>query len=197
MILGLTGGIASGKSSVAGMFKELGIVVIDADQIAREVVEPNEEGYSKIVEVFGKEIIHKDGTINRERLGSIIFNNKVKREQLNNIIHPLIRQRMAERTKYYFQAGERTIVLDIPLLFESKLTYLVDKTIVVYVNDEVQLMRLMARNKFTSDEAKSRISSQMPLKEKVLLADYVLDNNGSLENTREQLLQLLKDLGIG
>lgn len=191
-ILGLTGGIASGKSTVTNMLKSLGIVIIDADLIAREVVETGEEAYNKIVEVFGDSIIHNDGSINREKLGSIVFNNVEKRTILNNIVHPAIREKMNYLKNEYIKNGEKIIVLDIPLLFESKLTHLVDKIILVYVDREVQRERLMARNGLTVDEAEARINSQMSLKEKIPLADAVINNNGSVTETSNQLLNVLQ-----
>ncbi|WP_017756079.1 dephospho-CoA kinase [Calidifontibacillus oryziterrae] len=191
-IIGLTGGIASGKSTVSKMFKELRIVVIDADMVAREVVEVGEEAYNKIVEVFGNEIIHEDRTINREKLGSIIFKDEVKREKLNTIVHPAVRNRMNDLKNNYIENGEKTIVLDIPLLFESKLTHLVDKIILVYVDPDVQKSRLMKRNGLTTDAAMARIRSQMPLEDKIPLADAVINNNGTISETFEQLKQILQ-----
>jgi dephospho-CoA kinase len=192
LIIGLTGGIASGKSTVAKMLLELGIPVIDADQIAREVVEIGEEAYLQIVEKFGEEILHDDKTIDRAKLGAIVFNDEEKRKLLNSIVHPAVRKKMLEQKEQYVKKGEKTIVLDIPLLFESNLTHLVDKIIVVYVDDHIQLERLMARNCFSKEEAEARIKAQMPLKEKAAKADAVIDNNGTMEQTKEQLLNILK-----
>jgi len=190
-IIGLTGGIASGKSTVAKMFRELRIPVIDADEIAREVVQVGEEAYSQIVKQFGEEILQVDKTIDRQKLGAIVFNDKKKRGLLNSIVHPAVRQRMMEQKERYITSGENTVVLDIPLLFESNLAHLVDKIIVVYVDDHTQLERLMARNGFSKEEAQVRIQAQMPLREKAAKADAVIDNNGSIEQTKEQLLNIL------
>jgi dephospho-CoA kinase len=189
--IGLTGGIASGKSTVSSMLIELGFPVIDADQIAREAVKPGEEPYKKIVETFGREILLENGEINRPKLGSIIFHDQEKRDLLNNIVHPFVRRRMIEQKEALFEKGEKAVILDIPLLFESKLTHLVDKTILVYVDADVQLERLMRRNDLTENEAKARIASQMPLVQKVPLADAVINNNGTIEETRKQLIHLL------
>lgn len=195
-IIGLTGGIASGKSTVSKMFKDLGIPVIDADIVARDVVEVGEDAYYKIIEEFGIEITHEDGAINREKLGSIIFTDEQKRKKLNSIVHPAVRQRMNDLKLSYIKNGEKTLVLDIPLLFESKLTYLVEKIILVYVNPEIQLERLMNRNGLTLEAANARISSQLPLQEKVALADAVLDNNGTTDETFEQLRKILKEWAL-
>lgn len=190
-ILGLTGGIASGKSTVATMLRNLGIVVIDADVIAREVVEVGQEAYYKIIEIFGESILQEDRTINRAKLGSIIFNDEEKRKALNNIVHPAVRAKMNHLKTEYIEKGEKVIVLDIPLLFESKLTHLVEKIIVVYVDREVQVKRLMERNGLSLEEAEARINSQMPLSEKIPLADAVLNNNGTISDTAEQLKSIL------
>lgn len=194
--IGLTGGIASGKSTISTLLTELGIVVIDADQIAREVVDVGGEAYFRIIEKFGNGILQHDGTIDRTKLGSIIFHNEQSRNTLNKIVHPAVRERMNEKTSEYIVRGEETVVLDIPLLFESNLSYMVDRTILVYVNTDVQLQRLMARNELSQKEAKARIDSQMPLTEKVALADAVLNNNGTIFETKEQLVQLLKNWHI-
>ncbi|WP_078545165.1 dephospho-CoA kinase [Litchfieldia alkalitelluris] len=191
LVVGLTGGIASGKSTVSAMLHTLGLPVIDADVIAREVVEIGEPSYNQIVSVFGKEILNEDLTLNRIMLGSIIFNDSVKRQQLNAIVHPAVRKKMLDEKDAYFNKGEATVFLDIPLLFESNLTNLVDKTIVVYVDEEVQVKRLMNRNDFSIEEANSRISSQMPLREKMALADAVINNNGTVEETEKQLIEIL------
>jgi dephospho-CoA kinase len=191
MIIGLTGGIASGKSTVANMMKELSLPVVDADLIAREVVGIGQPAYQKIIDTFGEEVLSSDGNLDRAYLGSIVFNNEVKRKQLNEIVHPEVRKMMLQQAEQYIKSGKKTVVLDIPLLFESKLTYLVEKTILVYVDLEVQLERLMSRNELTEQEAAARIKSQIPLKDKVALSDEVIDNNGSLGNTKNQLLDIL------
>jgi dephospho-CoA kinase len=196
LVIGLTGGIASGKSTVSAMFADMGITVIDADIEARLAVEPGEKAYNDIVSQFGAEILEEEGAINRQKLGSIIFNNEDKRLLLNSIVHPAVRERMAQKRELAEKAKEKAIVLDIPLLFESKLTGLVEKIILVYVDEETQLERLMKRNGFSEAEALSRIKSQMPLKDKVKLADAVIDNGGSIEETRQHLIDILNNWGI-
>ncbi|WP_017797272.1 dephospho-CoA kinase [Oceanobacillus kimchii] len=197
VVIGLTGGIASGKSTVSSMFQAKNFPVIDADLIAREVVEPGERAYDQVVEAFGKEIIKDDHKINRPKLGSIIFTDEDKRKQLNAIVHPAVRSRMLSIRDDYIKKGMPCIVLDIPLLFESNLTHLVDKTLVVYVDEDVQLSRLMKRNGYSEKEASDRIKAQMPLKEKANLADIFIDNNHSIEETKVQLDQVLQTWGIG
>jgi dephospho-CoA kinase len=196
LVIGLTGGIASGKSTVSAMFAEMGVTVIDADIEARLAVEKGEKAYNDIVSHFGAGILEENGGINRQKLGSIIFNDEEKRKMLNSIVHPAVRERMAHKRQKAEAANEKAIVLDIPLLFESKLTGLVEKIILVYVDEKTQLERLMMRNNFSVDEALSRIKSQMPLKDKVDLADEVIDNSGSIEESRTQLMAILSKWGI-
>ncbi|ABO67997.1 dephospho-CoA kinase [Geobacillus thermodenitrificans] len=190
--IGLTGGIASGKSTVSAMMRELGLPVIDADEAARAVVEPGEEAYRQIVATFGPDILQMNGEIDRAKLGAIVFNNEQERKKLNAIVHPAVRRKMLAEKEELIRSGAKTVVLDIPLLFESGLTDWVDKVLVVYVDDDVQLCRLMARNGFTEEEAIARIRAQWPLEEKVKRGDAVIDNNGTVEQTRRQLLSILQ-----
>ncbi|OQP01460.1 dephospho-CoA kinase [Geobacillus sp. 44C] len=193
LTIGLTGGIASGKSTVTEMIRGLGIPVIDADQVARDVVKVGEEAYEQIIKMFGQDILQENGEIDRAKLGAIVFYNEQERKKLNAIVHPAVRRRMLAEKEAYVQKGAKTIVLDIPLLFESELTHLIDKIIVVYVDNDIQLERLMKRNGFSEEEALARIRSQMPLHEKVKKADAVINNNGTIEETKQQLLQILKE----
>lgn len=196
LVIGLTGGIASGKSTVSTMFKEMNIPVVDADVEARLAVMKGEVAYFQIIDTFGKDILLEDGEIDRQKLGLIIFHQEEKRKLLNEIVHPEVRKRMIGQVEKASQTGEEVIVLDIPLLFESKLTYMVEKTILVYVDYDTQLERLMKRNSLSIDDAKARIQSQMPLNEKMKLADAVINNNGSVEETKKQLINVLTQLGI-
>lgn len=191
VIIGLTGSIATGKTTVSKMFEQLNIPVVDADKIAREVVEPGKEAFKKIVQSFGNTILHEDDTLNRKALGEIVFNDKEKLETLNNIVHPAIREEMARQKQMHIDAEESSVVLDIPLLYENKLEHLVDKIVVVYIDESIQLERLMKRDKSTKEEALSRISSQIPIKDKVDRADATINNNGTIEQTYEQLKDLL------
>ncbi|QUG42324.1 dephospho-CoA kinase [Psychrobacillus sp. INOP01] len=191
MIIGLTGSIASGKSTVANMLKEMGCPIIDADLVARLVVEKGTATLETIKETFGTEVIHEDGALNREGLGEIIFSNPSKRKQLNDIMHPAIRAEMLAQKEQLVQQGHPVIIMDIPLLFESRLQSFVDKILVVTVTEQTQLERLMSRNDFTQEEAKLRIQSQLPLSVKEEGADAVIYNNGTIEETKQQLIKIL------
>jgi dephospho-CoA kinase len=196
LVIGLTGGIASGKSTVSTMFKKMDITVIDADIEARLAVQKGEPAYLKIIAEFGQEILLPNEEIDREKLGSIIFYQVEKRRLLNEIVHPEVRKRMNSKIEQAKQNKEEIVVLDIPLLFESKLTYMVDKTLLVYADRDIQLQRLMDRNSLSLEDAEARIHSQMPLQEKVSLADAVINNNGSLQDTQTQLNSILANWGI-
>ncbi|AJD91731.1 dephospho-CoA kinase [Jeotgalibacillus malaysiensis] len=193
MIIGLTGSIATGKSTIAKELIDLGYTVIDADQSARKVVEPGEEANVKIREVFGDEVFTKDGHLDRPKLGEIIFNDEEKRKQLNGIVHPAVRADMLAQKDQAFENGKQTVFLDIPLLFESGLQWMVEKVLVVYAPADLQKDRLMKRNDFSEEEAASRIASQIPVEQKREQADAVIDNSGTVEQSIEQLNQLIKD----
>lgn len=190
MIVGLTGGIACGKSTVAKMFAQLGCVIIDADQVAREVVEPGENGHEAIIHRFGPQILHENGELNRKALGDIVFKDKNALADLNAILHPLIRTRMNEKKEEAKQIHPPLIIMDIPLLFESEQKHTVEAVIVVYVPPAEQLKRLMERDQLTAEDAQRRIDSQLPIEDKKKWADFIIDNSGSLEKTREQVESL-------
>ncbi len=194
MILGLTGGIASGKSTVTAMLRARGITVIDADQIAREVVEPGMSAYEAIVAHFGQEILKPDGQIDRKQLAEIIFANQAERQVLNSIVHPEVRRVMRQQAEQAEEAGEDIVFMDIPLLFESKLQHMVDKTVVVYVPVEKQRQRLMERDELDDRQAEQRLQAQFPIQQKKELADYVIDNEGTREETEAQVDQLIARL---
>lgn len=196
MIIGLTGSIASGKSTVAKMLKEYGLPIVDADVVARQVVEPGTPTLQKIVEAFGEEALTEDGAMNRQKIGSIIFHDEEKRTLLNSIIHPAIRQEMLRQRDAYIEDGAKTVIMDIPLLFESKLQHFVEKILVVSVSGETQLNRLMERNQLTEEDAKARIASQLPLSVKEQGADAVIYNNGTIEETATQLEDILRDWNV-
>jgi len=195
-VIGITGGIASGKSSISQYIREFGFTVIDADLASRAVVEPGQEAYTEIISAFGEELLLPDQSIDRTKLGAIIFHDEEKRLLLNKIVHPAVRKWMLAQKEAAFQKGQRTVFMDIPLLFESKLTYMVDKTILIYVEADVQVARLMTRNQLSEADAMARINSQMPLSEKVALADATVDNNGPLETTKLQTQKILKEWEI-
>jgi dephospho-CoA kinase len=196
LVIGLTGGIASGKSTVSNMLKEMAVVIVDADVEARRAVEKGQPAHLKIIEEFGEEILLVNGEIDRQKLGSVIFHDAEKRQLLNGIVHPDVRKRMKDQTEAAIRGGEKVVVLDIPLLFESKLTSMVEKTILVYVDRDIQLKRLMERNNLSLEDAEARINSQMPLFDKISLADAVINNNGSINETKQQLIEILKSWGV-
>lgn len=196
MIIGLTGSIASGKSTISEMLKEKGYPIIDADLVARVVVEPGTVTLSDIKCIFGKEVMNEDGTLNREALGQLIFHDPAKRKQLNDLMHPAIRAEMLRQRDELFESGEETLIMDIPLLFESRLQHFVDKILVVSVKEEIQLQRLMQRNSLSEEEAKARIQSQLPLSEKEKGADAVIYNNGSIEQSKVQLERILAEWDV-
>ena len=191
MIIGLTGSIASGKSTVSKMLRKKGFPIVDADEIARLVVEPGSPVLLEISRAFGQGILRADGSLNREKLGERIFGNVEERQKLNSIIHPAIRKEMMRQKEQWISTGSNTVIMDIPLLFESKLQSFVDKIIVVSVTPEIQKERLIARNALSEEEADARIRSQLPIEEKELRADAVLRNNGSVEETESQLTEVL------
>lgn len=190
--IGLTGSVATGKSTVSNLIQQAGIPLVDADVAARKVVEKGTGGLAEIVAYFGKDILLEDGTLNRAKLGEIIFQDKEKREKLNEITHPRVKDYMLNERERFFEAGEKVVFFDIPLLFESHLESLVDQIIVVWTTPETELKRLMERNNLTKEEALARINSQMGIDEKAKKADFVIDNNESLEKTQKQVLTFIE-----
>ena len=194
-LVGLTGGIATGKSTVSKNLQELGIPVIDADQVAREVVEPGKPAWRKIKETFGDAVITADGAIDRAVLGEIIFNNAEKRKKLNAITHPHIYKAIFRKCISLMLSGNQFAVLDLPLLFESGyMVPFLHKIIVVRCGAVQQLERLMARNALSRQDAEVRINSQMSLDEKCARAHYVIDNSGDPESTLDQVVQIVDEL---
>lgn len=185
--IGLTGSVATGKSTVSKMIQKAGIPLVDADIAARKVVERGTVGLAEIVAYFGKEILLADGSLNRAKLADIIFKNEEKRQKLNKITHPRVKDYMLEERKRYFSMGEKVVFFDIPLLFESHLESLVDQIVVVWVTPETELKRLMERNNLKKEAALDRINSQMGIDEKAKKADFVINNNESLEKTEKQV----------
>ena len=188
--IGLTGGIGSGKSLVAGFFRELGAAVVDADAIAREVMAPGGPAYDAVMRAFGSGVLGRDGMLDRKALAARIFGDTAARMQLNALTHPHIRRRLAEEAeRLSAQPGVEVVVLDIPLLLETTDgRYLrLDGIVVVDATDEVRLARLSARDGLSPADTRMRLEAQMPLREKVARADWVIDNNGSPEATRAQV----------
>jgi len=189
VIIGLTGGIATGKSTVSAMLAELGAAVVDADQVAREVVLPGEPALRQVAETFGQAVLNEDGTLNRKKLGEIVFADEMKRKALEAILHPAIRQVMNDRIDRLERENPgRLVVADIPLLYETGLDARYPEVLVVYVPPDVQLERLMKRDGLTEAKARERLNAQLPIDEKKKRADWVIDNSGTLEETRRQVL---------
>ena len=185
--IGLTGGIASGKSTVLTYFKDKGIPYIDADIVAREVVEPGTKGLEAIVDVFGSNVLHDDGTLNREALGAIVFHNEEKRRQLNDCLKEHIRNRIMELTAHYESNRTAVLIYDIPLLIEGEWYTMMDEVWLVYVNEPTQIERLMSRNGFSKEDALARINSQMRLDDKRSFADLIIDNSDTPQALTAQL----------
>jgi dephospho-CoA kinase len=197
MIIGLTGGIASGKSTVSALLVNKGARLVDADVIAREVMLPGHEVLAAAAKQFGKEILFPDGTLNRAKLGEIVFQDPVALQTLNNLTHPAIRQEIKERM-YSMEQEEpkRLIIVDIPLLFESGLETLFHEIVVVYVPREMQIARLMERNRLSLEEAEARLNAQMDIEQKRNKADYIIDNSGDLAYTEQQVAVFWDRLGL-
>ncbi|KAG6796703.1 dephospho-CoA kinase [Apis cerana] len=195
LVSGLTGGIATGKSSVAAVFQEFGIPVIDADQIARKVVEPGKPAWHKIRKEFGLEIFLDTDELDRAKLGDLIFNDIEKRKKLNAITHPYIYKKIYWQAFKYFLQGHQFILMELPLLFETghMLNYL-HKIIVVTCEEDLQLQRLMERTGFTEAKAKLRIAAQMSLEKKAEMANFVIENSGSEYDTRQQSIRIINVL---
>ncbi|ABA88016.1 dephospho-coenzyme A kinase [Syntrophotalea carbinolica DSM 2380] len=197
LVLGLTGGIGSGKSIVAEMFRTLGAKVVSADDLARMIVQPGSPTLARIARRFGAEVLCEGGALNRAWLAKKIFSDPQARLDLDRITHPAIAELARRRFAALAQASATLVVYDAPLLFEAGADTQVDAVVVVSVAEEVQLQRLMLRDGLDEQAARSRMDSQMPLDEKLARADYVIDNNGSLEQTRDQVVALMARLVPG
>ena len=195
--VGLTGSIAVGKSYVLDVFRELGCATLDADQVARDVVKPETAGLNHIVEAFGRSILKPDGSLDRSKLGSIVFSDKEKRLQLNAIIHPLVFEAQDRWLKEREAEDPDSIaIIDAALMIESGGYRRFDRLVVVWCDPELQLERLMSRNKLNRTEAQKRIESQMPQDEKKRYADFLIDTSGTFEDTRRQTTEIFHRLRL-
>jgi dephospho-CoA kinase len=193
--VGLTGGIASGKSTVCEIFSRLGAMVLDADEIAREVVQTGQPAWHILRQTFGPEFFHSDGSLSRERLRRLVFADPERRRQLNAIVHPEVMDKIRRRSaEMEARTPKAVLVVDVPLLVEAGAVGHFDRVVLVFVAEEVQLDRLKRREKFSLREARRALEAQLPLKAKVSFADYVIDNGGTLEETRIQVEAVWKDL---
>lgn len=198
-VIGLTGGIASGKSTVSKILKDLGAIIIDADQISREVTAPGSPGLRKVVQTFGESVLNADGSLNRKKLGEIVFHDKEALETLNSIVHPLVIRRTidlleSESKKAVEVGAESIVVVDAALLFEVGAQSLVDQVWLVSLDEKAQVERLMRREGYSREEAICRIKAQMPLEDKIKLADVIIDNSGPVEETEEKVRNLFQKI---
>ena len=195
--VGLTGGIASGKSTVARMLAEKGAVLIDFDELAHAVQEPEGSVWREIVRHFGEEILHEDRTIDRRKLGETVFADREKRELLNRLVHPAIFEEWQRRlAEIQVRRADAIVVSDIPLLIEAGLKGMVDLVLLVYITPEEQIRRVMVRDGFSREEAERRLAAQMPIEEKLRWADIVIRNGGSPEETRRVVSEVWMELNI-
>lgn len=193
-VIGLTGGIASGKSTVSELLSVFGFKVVDADKAAREAVKKGSKGLAQVREVFGDEAIDENGEMNRRYMGDLVFNHPEKRLELNAIIHPIVRDIMEEEKQEYLKQGYN-VIMDIPLLFENELENTVDEVWVVYISESIQMDRLMQRNNLSLEDAKARVYSQISIDKKSRMADHVIDNLGDKLELKQNLERLLVEEG--
>ncbi|HGX1373515.1 TPA: dephospho-CoA kinase [Staphylococcus aureus] len=193
-VIGLTGGIASGKSTVSELLSVFGFKVVDADKAAREAVKKGSKGLAQVREVFGDEAIDENGEMNRRYMGDLVFNHPEKRLELNAIIHPIVRDIMEEEKQEYLKQGYN-VIMDIPLLFENELENTVDEVWVVYNSESIQMDRLMQRNNLSLEDAKARVYSQISIDKKSRMADHVIDNLGDKLELKQNLERLLEEEG--
>lgn len=194
VIFGLTGGIASGKSTVSNMFRDLGAKVIDADQLARRVVEPGSPALAEIRQAFGDALVSEDGTLDREALGARVFSDADARQKLESITHPRIAMAMQEEALKAGTAGADWVIYDAALIVENGLHRALAGLVVVAADPELQIERLIARDDLGEADARARLDAQLPLESKVEVADWVIDNNGSLDETRSQVEDVYRQL---
>ncbi|HDA8105217.1 TPA: dephospho-CoA kinase [Staphylococcus aureus] len=193
-VIGLTGGIASGKSTVSELLSVFGFKVVDADKAAREAVKKGSKDLAQVREVFGDEAIDENGEMNRRYMGDLVFNHPEKRLELNAIIHPIVRDIMEEEKQEYLKQGYN-VIMDIPLLFENELENTVDEVWVVYTSESIQMDRLMQRNNLSLEDAKARVYSQISIDKKSRMADHVIDNLGDKLELKQNLERLLEEEG--
>lgn len=193
-IIGLTGGIATGKSTVSELLTAYGFKVVDADVASRKAVKKGSKGLDQIREKFGQEAIDDNGEMNRKYVGELVFNNPEQRIELNKIVHPIVREIMEEEKNHYLNEGYN-VIMDIPLLFENDLQDTVDEVWVVYTSESIQIERLMERNDLSQEDAKARVYSQISIHKKSRMADHVIDNLGDKLELKQNLQQLLEEEG--
>ena len=197
LIIGLTGGIACGKSTISLTLRELGAVIIDGDVLSRELTAANGAALPAIREAFGDGVFHPDGTLNRRALGEVVFANDAARDKLDAIMQPMLREMILRGIEDARKSGAAACVLDMPLLYEKDLDSLCDRVWCAYIPRNIQLQRLMERDGFTRDEAEQRLRSQLPAEEKAAKADVVIDTSGPIQYTKGSVISLYaKEVGI-
>ena len=193
-LVGLTGGIASGKSTVAAILRRLGASVINADELAREVVQPGEDAWKEILDTFGPDILHDDKTLDRKKLRKIVFENPAARKELEGIIHPRVRALAEKRIRELAGAGCSVIVYEVPLLFEAQIHLWLRPVILVACDVETQKQRLLQRDHVTELEAQQHLDAQMSLEEKRKLADYIIENDSNLKELEQKVNDVLQQI---
>ncbi|MBW2143112.1 MAG: dephospho-CoA kinase [Deltaproteobacteria bacterium] len=195
LLIGVTGGIASGKTTVSNMLEELGALLIDHDKLARTVVEPGKPAYKEIVDYFGSRILQEDRCIDRKKLSTIVFQNVEKRKRLESATHPRIHDLfLKELTQLAKKQPGAIIQVSIPLMIEHNLQYMFHKLVLVYIPEDKQVERLMARDNISEEKARTILNAQMPINEKIGYADFVIQNSGPLEHTKKQVKELWRKL---
>lgn len=191
---GLTGGIATGKSTARKLIQGMGFAVVDADEISYQLSSLKGKAYPEIVSHFGKSILSIDQSIDRKKLGQIVFNDQKSKKVLEEILHPLIRTEVNNQKELLIKRGDKLAFYDVPLLFEKDLQKNFDSTVLIWCDPQTQINRLMLRNQLTHEEAVARISNQIPLIQKIKWADHCVDNSGSLEDLEKQIHKLLNTM---
>ena len=195
LLVGLTGGIASGKSTIADMFKREGAYIIDIDMVSRDVVKPGRPAWQDVVHIFGKEVLNEDQTLNRKKVGDIVFSDAEKRKKLEKIIHPKITAEKLRQIEEIEAQDKRAIVIvDIPLLIETDKQDTVDKVVLVYTSPRNQIERLMKRDGLSLEEAHKRLASQMPIENKKKYAHYIINNEEPLEEVQKTVIEIFREL---
>lgn len=193
-VIGLTGGIASGKSTVSDILTVYGFKIVDADKASRQAVEKGSKGLKQIVETFGEEALDDQGEMDRAYMGELVFNHPEKRLELNSIVHPIVREIMEHDKEQLLKEGYN-VIMDIPLLFENDLQHTVDEVWVVYTSESIQIERLMQRNDLSIEDARARVYSQIAIDKKSRMADHVIDNLGDKLELKQNVERLLEEEG--
>jgi dephospho-CoA kinase len=195
LIVGLTGGIASGKSTIADMFKKEGAYIIDLDMISRKVVKPGKPAWRDVVHIFGKEVLNEDQTLNRKKVGDIVFSDAEKRKKLERIIHPKIAaEKLMEIKGIAKKDNQAIVIIDIPLLIETNKQDTVDKVVLVYTSPQGQVERLVKRDGLSLEDAHKRLTSQMPIEDKKKYAHYIINNDGPLGKIQKEVKEIFREL---